>query len=137
MLTSLVERVSGARGAVFCDHEGESVEVVIRDATLSEYEMKVVGAQLASVWADLTVSARERGAGATIELRLGCSAGTLLGRSLPGGYYVVLLVGMGVPGAPAASCPRAAATARRVRCRPGPATAGESHRGEDPDADCA
>ena len=35
MLTSLVERVSGARGAVFCDHEGESVEVVIRDAALS------------------------------------------------------------------------------------------------------
>jgi len=109
MLTSLVERVSGARGAVFCDHEGESVEVVIRDAALSEYEMKVVGAQLASVWADLTASARERGAGATIELRLGCSAGTLLCRSLPEGYYVVLLVGMGVPGAPAAFALRAAA----------------------------
>src|SRR5205823_1681755 len=66
MLTSLVERVSGARGAVFCDHEGESVEVVIRDAALSEYEMRVVGAQLASVWVDLTASARERGAGAQI-----------------------------------------------------------------------
>ena len=109
MLTSLVERVSGARGAVFCDHEGESVEVVIRDAALSEYEMKVVGAQLASVWADLTASARERGAGAIIELRLGCSAGTLLWRSLPEGYYVVLLIGMGVPGAPAAFALSAAA----------------------------
>ncbi|OLC74171.1 MAG: hypothetical protein AUH83_10385 [Deltaproteobacteria bacterium 13_1_40CM_4_68_19] len=108
MLTSLVERVSGARGAVFCDHEGEAVEVVIRDAALSEYEMKVVGAQLAAVWLDLTASAQEHGAGALIELRLGCSAGTLLCRSLPEGYYVVLLVGIGIPGAPAAFALRSA-----------------------------
>jgi hypothetical protein len=109
MLTSLLERVSGARGAVFCDHEGESVEVVIGDAALSEYDMKVVGAQLAAVWLDLTASARERGAGAMVELRLGCSAGTLLCRSLPEGYYVVLLVGSGVPGARAAFALRSAA----------------------------
>jgi hypothetical protein len=109
MLTSLVERVSGARGAVFCDHEGEAVEVVIRDAALSEYEMKVVGAQLAAVWLDLTASAQEHGAGPLIELRLGSSAGTLLCRSLPEGYYVVLLVGIGIPGSPAAFALRSAA----------------------------
>jgi len=44
-----------------------------------------------------------------IELRLGCSAGTLLCRSLPEGYYVVLLVGIGIPGAPAAFALRSAA----------------------------
>ena len=109
MLTSLVERVSGARGAVFCDHEGEAVEVVIRDAALSEYEMKVVGAQLAAVWLDLTASAQEHVVGPLIELRLGSSAGTLLCRSLPEGYYVVLLVGIGIPGSPAAFALRSAA----------------------------
>jgi len=109
MLTSLVESVSGARGAVFCDREGESVGVAIRDSALSEYEMKVVGAQLAAVWLDLTSLARERGAGTMIELQLGCSAGRLLCRSLPEGYYLVLLIGTGAPGAPAAFALRAAA----------------------------
>src|SRR5918912_1290907 len=39
LLQTLVERVPRARGAIFCDHEGESVDQVIRDSTLPEYEM--------------------------------------------------------------------------------------------------
>ena len=96
MLTALVKRVPKARGAVFCDHEGESVELVIHDDTLSEYELKVAGAQLA--------------AGALLELQVGCGAGSLLCRALPEGYYVVLLVGEGGSGASAAFALRSVAT---------------------------
>jgi len=109
MLTSLVERAPGARGAIFCDYEGESVELVLRDAQLSEYEMKVFGAQLASVWSDLSTTAKENGAGALVELRVGCAEGSLLCRSLPDGYYVVLLVARGAPSASAAFALRSTA----------------------------
>jgi len=109
MLTTLVDRVPQARGAVFCDHEGESVEVVIRDSSLPEYEMKVAGAQLAAVWLSLQESARKCGAGALLELQVGCAAGSLVTRSLPDGYYVVLLVGRGGLGASAAFALRSAA----------------------------
>ena len=102
ILTSLVERALGARGAVFCDHEGESVELVIRDPELSEYDMKVFGAQLASIWMGLQTDSKERGAGAVIELRVACGEGNLLCRALPDGYYLVLLVGRGTPSAYAA-----------------------------------
>jgi len=110
MLTALVRRVPKARGAVFCDHEGESVELVIHDAALSEYELKVAGAQLAAVWLALQESARDCGAGALLELQVGCGAGSLLCRALPEGYYVVLLVGEGGSGASAAFALRSVAT---------------------------
>ncbi|HEY6910563.1 MAG TPA: roadblock/LC7 domain-containing protein [Myxococcales bacterium] len=108
-LTTLVERARGARGAIFCDQEGESVELVVRDRALSEYDMKVFGAQLAAVWLDLQANSRECGAGGIVELRLWCEEGTLLCRSLPEGYYVVLLVAKGAPSAPAAFLLRNAA----------------------------
>ena len=102
MLSTLLERAPGARGAVFCDFEGEHVELVIRDPGLSEYDMKVFGAQMAASWLRLQEHATEHGAGAIVELRLGCSGGTLLCRSLRDGYYVVLLVSPGPPSALAA-----------------------------------
>jgi predicted regulator of Ras-like GTPase activity (Roadblock/LC7/MglB family) len=97
MLTTLVERVAGARGAVFCDHEGESVELVLRDPQLSEYEMKIAGAQLAAVWLSLQEGAKASGIGATQELHVSCASGSLICRALPEGYYVVLLIGRGAP----------------------------------------
>jgi predicted regulator of Ras-like GTPase activity (Roadblock/LC7/MglB family) len=109
MLTALLGRVPGARGAVFCDVEGESVAQVVRDSLLSEYEMKVFGAQIAALWLTAQTGARERGAGAVLELQAGCAKGSLLCRALPEGYYVVLLVGRGAPLAPAAFELRAAA----------------------------
>jgi predicted regulator of Ras-like GTPase activity (Roadblock/LC7/MglB family) len=110
MLTTLVDRVPQARGAVFCDHEGESVELVIRDSTLAEYELKVVGAQLAAVWLNLHETMRNCGAGPLVELQIGCAAGNLVCRSLPEGYYVVLLLGRGGSGASAAFALRSAAS---------------------------
>lgn len=102
LLTSLVGRAPGARGAVFCDYEGEFVELVVRDPALSEYELKVFGAQLAATWLSLHENATERGAGGVVELRLGCTGGTLLCRTLRDGYYVVLVVEGGKPVAHAA-----------------------------------
>ena len=97
MLSSLVERAPGARGAVFCDFEGEFVELVVRDPSLSDYDMKVFGAQMAAAWLNLQTHASENGAGGIVELRLGCSGGTLLCRALRDGYYVVLLIARGSP----------------------------------------
>ena len=110
LLQTLVERVPRARGAIFCDHEGESVDLVIRDSTLPEYEMKVAGAQLAAVWLNLQESARSCAAGALLELQITCAAGMLVARSLPDGYYVVLLLGRGGSAASAAFALRSAAT---------------------------
>jgi predicted regulator of Ras-like GTPase activity (Roadblock/LC7/MglB family) len=102
MLTALVERVPGARGAVFCDHEGESVAQAVRAGTVSEYDMKVFGAQIAALWVNLQGSTRECGAGAMVELRVGCAGGSVFCRSLPDGYYVVLLTGPSAGGGRAA-----------------------------------
>ncbi|MCA1827065.1 MAG: hypothetical protein ABR567_07480 [Myxococcales bacterium] len=102
MLTSLLERAPGARGAVFCAFDGEHVELVIRDPALSEYDMKVFGAQMAAAWLNLETHATEHGAGSIVEMRLGCAGGTLLCRALPEGYYVVLLVAPGPPSGQAA-----------------------------------
>ena len=109
MLTTLVERVAGARGAVFCDHEGESVELVLRDPQLSEYEMKIAGAQLAAVWLSLQDSSKQSGIGTMQELQVSCASGGLICRSLPDGYYVVLLIGRGAPLSPAEFALRATA----------------------------
>src|SRR5438105_8120606 len=102
MLSKLMARAAGARGAVFCDYEGEFVELVISDPALSAYDMKVFGAQMAAAWANLQSGSSERGAGGIVEMRLACAAGTLLCRSLRDGYYVVLLLARGIPSAPAA-----------------------------------
>ncbi len=101
LLGSLVAKAPGARGAIFCDYEGEAVELVLGDDSLSEYDMKVFGAQLAAAWLSLQNDSAERGAGAIVELRIACAHGTLLCRSLPDGYYVVLLIGRGAPSATA------------------------------------
>ena len=93
MLGSLLERTKGARGAVFCDFEGEFVELVIADPRLSDYDMKVFGAH-AAAWLNLETGVQE--------LRIRCSRGTLLCRSLRDGYYLVLLLAEGRPSGAAA-----------------------------------
>jgi predicted regulator of Ras-like GTPase activity (Roadblock/LC7/MglB family) len=102
MLGSLVERTKGARGAVFCDVEGEFVELVIADPHLSDYEMKIFGAQVAAAWLNLENGSSERGAGSMVEMKIHCAQGTLLCRNLRDGYYLVLLLARGVPSGAAA-----------------------------------
>jgi hypothetical protein len=111
MLSALIERAAGARGAVLCDYEGEFIELVVRDPNVSEYEMKVFGAQIAAAWSSLHAGSTEHGAGGIVEMRIGCAGGTLLCRSLRDGYYLVLLLQSGSPPAPAAFLLRDAASA--------------------------
>jgi|GEM_PF-268118 len=118
LLASLVERAEGARGAVFCDHEGEFVDLVIKDPPppgcggLTHYEMRVFGAHLAATWLALEAQAAETGAGRIVELKLGCQGGTLLLRGLRDGYYLLLLCAPGTqPGRAAVAL---AETAREV-----------------------
>ena len=102
MLGSLVERTKGARGVVFCDYEGEFVELVIADPLLSAYDMKVFGAQVAATWLNLHTGASEHGAGDIVEMKIHCAQGTLLCANLRDGYYVVLLLARGIPSGAAA-----------------------------------
>ena len=102
MLTTLVERIPGARGVVFCALDGEFVDLVVRDATLSAYDMKVFGAHMAATLLNLQNYSSERGAGGIVEMRLGCEGGTLLCRALRDGYYVVVLIEKGRTAGPAA-----------------------------------
>ncbi|TMB06774.1 MAG: hypothetical protein E6J64_07370 [Deltaproteobacteria bacterium] len=112
-LRELVLRAPGARGAVFCDGEGESVELVLAEPPpagcdgLSEYDLQLTGAQVASAWLHLHVGSVERGAGRAVELQLRCDKGSLLCRVLREDYYLVLLL------APGRAPPAAAAFALR------------------------
>jgi hypothetical protein len=101
LLTTLVSRTKGARGAIFCDYEGEFVDLALADPRLSEYELKVFGAQLAATWLTLDAGAKNKGAGGIVELRLACAEGTLLCNALPDGYYVVLVLERNRPSAAA------------------------------------
>jgi hypothetical protein len=93
---------------VLCDRDGEFVHLVISKpqprgcGPLSDYDMRVFGAQMAAAWVSLQNNSAERGAGGIVEMWLACSGGTLLCRSLRDGYYVVLLLARGTPSALAA-----------------------------------
>jgi predicted regulator of Ras-like GTPase activity (Roadblock/LC7/MglB family) len=111
VLSTLVARVPGARGAVFCDGEGEFIELAVKDPQLSEFDLKIFGAQIAACWMSLDEKTRAYGAGAAVELRLFCKEGTLLCSALRDGYYLVLLLARNRPTAAAAVELRAASAA--------------------------
>ena len=98
MLARLTGRVPQARGAIFCDYEGESVEWALAavpppgNASLSEYELKLCGAQVAASWLLLGERTLQAGGGQVHELELRASHGTLIARAVDEGYYVVLLL---------------------------------------------
>jgi hypothetical protein len=108
-LRDLVLRAPGARGAVFCDGEGESVDLVVAEPQpagcdgLSAHDLRLTGAQVASAWLHLHTGSVERGAGRAVELQLRCDKGSLLCRVLREDYYLVLLLAPGRPPAAAAA----------------------------------
>jgi hypothetical protein len=116
-LRDLLLRAPGARGAVFCDGEGEAVDLLIADpqpqgcGALTRYDLQLAGAQVAAAWLHLHAGSVERGAGRAIELQLRCEAGTLLCRVLRDDYYLVLLLAPGRAASTAAFAVRAAAAA--------------------------
>ena len=101
LLAELVANAPGARGAIFCDYEGENVDLAVADpqpprcGPLSNYDLKVCGAQFAAVWLLLQERNRNQGAGSLCELRVRAERGTLLCRSVRDGYYLTLLLSPG------------------------------------------
>ena len=98
LLGDLVASAKGARGAVFCGHDGEFVDLSVARPQppgcdeLSDYDLKVIGAQLAAPWLRLSRGSANGGAGAPVEMRLRCGKGSLLCARLPEGYYLVLVL---------------------------------------------
>jgi hypothetical protein len=101
LLQGLVDGTPGARGAIFCDHEGEHVELALKApppagcAEMSEWDLKICGAQLAATLLQIEEASQAMQAGAPRELRLTCGEGTLLCRLLPHQYYVLLVIAPG------------------------------------------
>ena len=99
LLAELLALAPGARGAVFCDYEGENVDVAVAEAPppgcalLSVYDVKVVGAQFAAVWLLLEERGTRQGAGGVRELKLRAERGTMLCHRVKDGYYLALLLG--------------------------------------------
>lgn len=96
ILRQLVESVPGARGAIFCDEEGEAVETFgisgekARNAReIDDFDLKVAGAQLAEPLDVARAMAAEL-LGRPLELCIRGKNETLLLHTLPDGYYLVL-----------------------------------------------
>jgi hypothetical protein len=114
LLAELVAQAKGARGAVFCGHDGEFVDLLVARpqppgcGDLSEYDLKIIGAQLAAPWLRLQEGSANGGAGGAIDMGMRCGAGNLLCTRLPDRYYLVLVL------APSAQAARAAFVLRRA-----------------------
>jgi hypothetical protein len=108
LLGELVAAVPGARGAIFCDYEGESVDLHVAEpqpagcGALSLYDLKVCGAQLTAAWLLLQERSKDHGAGLLDALRLRTDQGTLLCAAVKGSYYLTLLLAPATPVARAA-----------------------------------
>lgn len=112
LLAELVAQAKGARGAVFCGHDGEFVDLLVARpqppgcGDLSEYDLKIIGAQLAAPWLRVQEGSANGGAGAAMEMGMRCRDGKLLCTRLPDRYYLVLVL------APSALAARAAVPLR-------------------------
>jgi hypothetical protein len=114
LLTELVARTPGARGAIFCDHEGESVELALVRAPppdcepLTPFDLRICGAQFAAVWLLLEEQSSQKEAGHLQEVKVRSGDGTMLCRVVKDGYYVMLLL------APKSASERSAVELRRL-----------------------
>lgn len=94
ILRALIDAVPGARGAVFCDSMGESVNSVGASgrsdpARLNDFDLRVAGAQLATP-IDLALRRSAGNLGKIAEFQISGPHETLLVQVLPEGFYVVL-----------------------------------------------
>jgi hypothetical protein len=94
ILRDLIDSTPGARGAVFCDSEGETVNSIgasgqrnpqLRD----DFDLRVAGAQLATP-IDLARAHARQTIGLLQECVISGPHETLLVHILPDGYYIVL-----------------------------------------------
>jgi hypothetical protein len=94
ILRELIDATPGARGAVFCDREGETVNSVgasgqTNPELLNDYDLRVAGAQLATP-IDLALTNARESMGLLQECVIHGPRETLLVSVLPDGYYIVL-----------------------------------------------
>lgn len=87
ILENLVERVPGARGAVFVDSEGEYVELFSRG---DDHEMKLAGAHQGIVLSMFSDAGNNAGTGGPKELFVRNDEVNLFARMLKDGYFVLL-----------------------------------------------
>ncbi|MGE5236295.1 MAG: hypothetical protein ACM3O7_08115 [Acidobacteriota bacterium] len=95
LLTNLLVDVPGAQGAVFMDPEGESVEVVSRQAT--PYELKLEGAYHGIFLRRAALLAQLVKAGELERISIAGRHLKVMSRVLKGGYYLVLVMEPGSP----------------------------------------
>ena len=95
LLTNLLVDVPAAVGAIFLDDEGETIECVTRHG--DPYELKVEGAYHSIFKRKITEAASGLGPGHTTCYSLVGHRLTALTQVLPGGYYVVLVLGRAGP----------------------------------------
>lgn len=88
VLQGLVARSPLARGAVFCDFEGERVEAVLADPALDPFELDLAGASYAGAVEQLSSSE-------DAQIRVLHERGVIWVQPVCDGYYVVLLVARG------------------------------------------
>jgi len=91
LLTNLLVDVPAAVGAIFLDEEGETIECVTRHA--DPYEMKVEGAYHSIFKRRFSQVLATAGPAALHRYTLRFDRLTTLTETLPGGYYVVLVMG--------------------------------------------
>lgn len=109
LLRELLDRVPGARGAVFCDEFGEAVQALGTSGRsapfeVDDYDLKVAGAQLAEPLDVVGTTVREMGR--VRECTIRGERETLLVHTLPDRYYLVLCL-----------APHASAAVARERMR--------------------
>ncbi len=90
LLTNLLVDVPGAQGAVFLDPEGESVELVSRQAT--PYELKLEGAYHGIFLRSAARLSQLLDGGRLERLAIAGTQMQVMSRALKGGYYLVLIM---------------------------------------------
>ena len=93
LLTNLLVDVPGAQGAVFLDSEGETVELVTRQAT--PYELKLEGAYHGIFLRRAARLAVLSQSGELERVSIVGSKMQVMSRALKGGYYLVLVMAPG------------------------------------------
>lgn len=102
ILQELIAAVPGARGAVFCDALGESINAVgasgrSAPSAANDFDLRVAGAQLATPL-ELSMQNNEY-LGAVLEATITGPRESLLVQQLHDGYYIVLCLEPGaIPG---------------------------------------
>ena len=81
---------TGAQLAIFCDYEGEAIGQA--SAGPDDFEVKLTGAQLGAVTAELQRLARAYGQEERASYSFATGTTTLLVEALPGNYYLVAAV---------------------------------------------